>query len=203
MPAAGPRKAALLRGDRVYFGGRQCPKGHDSPRVTATGKCVECERVRSAIKNAASTEYRRDWNIRNAGRRQQQNAERYRKRRANIVQRVIEYQARRMKIDPIFALRRTVRSRIRQALLSIGERKCVGTMEIVGCSPEQFRRHLESQFLAGMTWENRHLWHVDHIVALSSATTAADVLALCHFTNLRPIWARDNLAKGAAQHFLI
>ncbi len=54
-----------------------------------------------------------------------------------------------------------------------------------------------------MSWENRALWHIDHIVAMATAVTEADVLALNHFTNLRPLWGVDNLKKGAKQTHLL
>ena len=54
-----------------------------------------------------------------------------------------------------------------------------------------------------MSWDNRSLWHLDHIVPVSTANTQAEVLALNHFTNLRPIWAMDNWKKGANQTYLL
>lgn len=54
-----------------------------------------------------------------------------------------------------------------------------------------------------MTWANRHLWHIDHIVPMATATTEAEAIALNHFTNLRPVWGADNLAKGAKQTHLL
>ena len=71
------------------------------------------------------------------------------------------------------------------------------TAEIVGCSWEQLRLYIESQFIEGMSWENRDLWHIDHIIPLSSAKTVGDLEKLCHYTNLRPLWASDNMSKGA------
>lgn len=47
-----------------------------------------------------------------------------------------------------------------------------------------------------MNWENRNLWHIDHIKPLSLATTENELYELCHYTNLRPLWAIDNLKKG-------
>lgn len=89
------------------------------------------------------------------------------------------------------------------ALTRRGYSKKSRTFEIVGCTFVEFRAHIEKQFLPGMTWENRPDWHVDHIVPLASAKTEADVIALNHFTNLRPLWIPDNLAKRDKQTHLI
>ncbi len=61
----------------------------------------------------------------------------------------------------------------------------------IGCSKNEFKVHIESQFNEGMTWDNwsRNGWHIDHIVPLSKGGTN-------HYTNLQPLWAKDNLAKG-------
>jgi hypothetical protein len=58
-------------------------------------------------------------------------------------------------------------------------------------------------FAKGMTWDNRVDWHIDHIMPISSAKTEADVLRLHHFTNLRPLWAHENAAKGDAKVVLL
>lgn len=47
-----------------------------------------------------------------------------------------------------------------------------------------------------MTWENRNEWHIDHITPLSSAKTEEELYKLCHYTNLQPLWAEENLKKG-------
>ena len=54
-----------------------------------------------------------------------------------------------------------------------------------------------------MSWENRRLWHVDHIVPISTAVTMDDVLALNRFTNLRPMWGLDNIRKRDKVFFLL
>lgn len=68
---------------------------------------------------------------------------------------------------------------------------------------EGLKAHIERQFVRGMSWKNRTKWHIDHIVPISSAATEAEVIALNHFTNLRPVWRRVNLAKSNAVTHLI
>jgi hypothetical protein len=70
------------------------------------------------------------------------------------------------------------------------------TFDIVGCTPQELKEHLESQFKDGMSWENRNEWHIDHIIPLCSATTEDELYKLCHYTNLQPLWATENIKKG-------
>mgnify|MGYP002132731409 FL=1 len=48
-----------------------------------------------------------------------------------------------------------------------------------------------------MTWDNYGDWHIDHIIPLNSAQTEEDLYKLCHYSNLQPLWALDNLKKGS------
>ena len=72
----------------------------------------------------------------------------------------------------------------------------------LGCSIAELKSHLEKQFQPGMTWTNwsRDGWHIDHIIPLSSfdLTDREQFLKACHYTNLQPLWAKDNMSKGAS-----
>lgn len=59
--------------------------------------------------------------------------------------------------------------------------------------------HLEARFLPGMTWQNYGKWHVDHIRPCASfdMTDEKDFIECWALENLQPLWAKDNLAKGA------
>jgi len=59
------------------------------------------------------------------------------------------------------------------------------------------KKHIEKQFTKGMSWKNQGDWHIDHIMPLASANTIEETIRLCHYTNLQPLWALDNLEKGA------
>jgi hypothetical protein len=69
-------------------------------------------------------------------------------------------------------------------------------LDIVGCSPEFLKKHLENQFVSGMSWDNRSEWHIDHIIPLSSAKTKDELYKLSHYTNLQPLRSEDNLRKS-------
>ena len=68
----------------------------------------------------------------------------------------------------------------------------------LGCSIDHLKKHLSSLFKEGMTFENHGEWHLDHILPLSSfnLTDKDQYKKACHYTNLQPLWAFDNLSKG-------
>ena len=72
------------------------------------------------------------------------------------------------------------------------------TFEIVGCSPQFLKEHLEKQFKEGMSWDNYGFygWHIDHIIPLSSEKTEEEIYKLCYYSNLQPLWAQDNWEKS-------
>jgi hypothetical protein len=97
-----------------------------------------------------------------------------------------------------YRLNNGLRARIRQFLRSHNIIKNNTTSKIVGCSPEILKEHLEKQFIDNMCWENYgyYGWHIDHIIPLSSASSEEEAYKLCHYTNLQPLWGKDNLIKS-------
>lgn len=100
--------------------------------------------------------------------------------------------------DPIVKLRHRLSCRVREVLNFKSPVKNKTYNEIIGCTPTFLKEYLESKFIEGMSWENHGLrgWHIDHIVPLSSAKTEDEIYKLCHYTNLQPLWAKDNLKKS-------
>ena len=124
--------------------------------------------------------------------------------RAKVTQRQNDWSKAKLRADPVFALKKRIRSLVSNSFLSVGSRKNKETQQILGCTFEQFMTHIERQFTKGMSWERMGgEIHIDHILPLATAKDAHDVLALNHFTNLRPMWATENISKGAQLLVLI
>lgn len=102
------------------------------------------------------------------------------------------------KKDINYTLKKLLRGRILAALKSKGV-KCARTMELTGCTMEFLIKHLESLFTEGMEWNNHGLkgWHIDHKKPCSSFDlTDIEQQKVCfHWTNIQPLWWRDNLIK--------
>jgi hypothetical protein len=113
------------------------------------------------------------------------------------------YKSSRLRDDSLFNLKFLVSSLIRVGLLNRGYGKRTRTATILGCTWEEFHLHIERQFQKGMTWKNRNLWHIDHIIPLATATCEDDIIRLNHFTNLRPLWAEENQRKSARLEHLL
>ena len=114
-----------------------------------------------------------------------------------------EYTKKKRIQDPVYALKRRIYCCISAVFSRRGFTKRSRTHEILGCDWSYFKSHIEKQFQKGMSWDNRSQWHLDHIQPLASALTEAEVVSLNHFTNLRPMWAVENLVKGAQITHLI
>ena len=81
-----------------------------------------------------------------------------------------------------------------------GNYKSGSAVKNLGCTIEQLKQHLESKFQPEMSWDNWTTdgWHIDHIKPLASfdLTDKNQLLEACHYTNLQPMWAKDNLSKS-------
>lgn len=92
-----------------------------------------------------------------------------------------------------------MRTRIYYLLKEIPGKSRPRTSEVIGCTGRELKKHLEDQFTPEMCWENYGTyWHVDHIIPLASAGEDVERLVmLCHYTNLQPLSAKENLRKGS------
>jgi len=112
--------------------------------------------------------------------------------------RLNSYSRNKRKTDIQYKLKTNLRTRLRITLKN--NYKSGSAVRDLGCSIESFKSYLESKFQSGMSWDNYGLygWHIDHIKPLSSfdLTDRKQLLEACHYTNLQPLWAKDNLSKS-------
>lgn len=113
-----------------------------------------------------------------------------------------EYLRRRKAKDPKWRALLTCKRRMWILFKSVGVKKSLRSKELLGIDRDGFYRHIESLWLSGMSWENRGhgkgKWHIDHRIPCASfdMTDDAQAKACWHYTNLQPMWAEDNWAKG-------
>jgi len=102
------------------------------------------------------------------------------------------------KTDIQYKLSCNLRNRLNSAIK--GNYKAGSAVKDLGCSVEELKSYIESKFQPGMTWDNWTTdgWHIDHIKPLSSfdLTDRKQLLEACHYTNLQPLWAKDNIIKS-------
>ena len=96
-------------------------------------------------------------------------------------------------LDPSYRMFRNVQRRSRQALLGRAS-----ASRAVGCDHETLRDHIARLFTVGMCWANYGQWEIDHITPLSAGRTLREIIWLCRWANLQPLWKRDNQMKGGA-----
>jgi hypothetical protein len=101
-----------------------------------------------------------------------------------------------LKEDMLFKLRHNLRNLIRNSLVGNGFSKRTKTFQILGCSFNDFKCHIEQQFCPGMLWENYGKWEYDHIIPVSSATSETEIIVLNHYTNFQPLWKEHNRSKS-------
>jgi hypothetical protein len=108
------------------------------------------------------------------------------------------YERQRYRWDTKYRLAKQLRARVRSALLRGA--KTGSAVRDLGCSISELKLFLESQFEPGMTWENHGSdWHIDHFVPLScyDLTDPIQFREATNWLNLQPLWADENLRKGA------
>lgn len=97
--------------------------------------------------------------------------------------------------NPLLKIKHNIRNRLWSAFKNKNWKK-QGSEKLLGTTYENVKSYIESLFTENISWENYGLWHIDHIVPLSSATSKEEMEFLCNYKNLQPLWASDNISKG-------
>lgn len=106
--------------------------------------------------------------------------------------------------SPQYKIAQNCRRRIREVVKLQGAHKSAATFDLIGCTIEELRRHLEQQFQPDMSWDNYgrisgvQCWEIDHRLPCDSfdLADATQQRACFNFQNLQPLWALDNMKKA-------
>ena len=154
-------------------------------------KCRDCEKEYNRQWREMNPTYYQDWNEKNRSKRDKY-IRKYKQKRRDKNWKTTNPHLNEFET----ALSRRVRRRINNAFKRRGFSVSGRTTEIIGCGIKELKTHLESQFTAGMSWDNKDQWHIDHIIPLDFARDEKHLRWLCHYTNLQPLWASDNIKKA-------
>jgi hypothetical protein len=153
------------------------------------------EKVKNRVVKPSTLEARKraraNWKLRNKERVRLAELKR-RKRRT----------AERICADPAYRAMLICRSRMNTAIRRHAKcfPKSSRTIDLIGCSYQDIVKHIQGQFREGMSWDNhgRHGWHIDHIIPCASFNLSieSEQRKCFHYSNLRPLWAIENLMKG-------
>lgn len=177
--------------ERNGHGPREIYVGDEAKRARARELYAARYREKKLKKHKA-------WREANAEKLRAWHRENYAKNKAKILNKNKLRGRVRRATDPVYRVIANMRTAVGRFLT--GRVRAGRTMALIGCSREELRAHLESQFKDGMSWENygRNGWHVDHKHPVSrfDLTNPDQQRACFHWTNLQPLWAIDNIRKG-------
>ncbi len=171
-------------------------------RKTKSGLCVYCKdccnirigqhRIKYKERLAAMEHRRNQTESRKASRSKYKKSEKHRKWSSS-------YERARKALDINYKLKVNLRGRFYHAIKDGA--KGGSAVKALGCSIKELRAYLQSRFKVGMTWNNwsRTGWHIDHIIPLNNfdLSDPQQVEIACHYSNLQPLWAKENMRKGS------
>ncbi len=193
------RQEAIAKGLKFYFTGKPCKHRHVAERFVKGYACCVCRLLTNNSeehkiytsnynKSEQGKERKRafcqteEWQIYNSSEKRRKESS--------------EYKLKRIKVDENFKLQQYLRSRINKVIRR--DQRTGSSVNDLGCSLEFFKEYIAKQFKDDMTWGNYgKVWHIDHIEPLCSfdLTDHEQFLKACHYTNLQPLFAVDNLKK--------
>ena len=162
-----------------------------------------CEYKNAKRKNDITKYHEKDMiyneKYKSSGRRKEVSAIRYQNKKEDIIKQCVDYNTRKYKNDPYYRSIFLLRSRIGKILRERNIGKQNKSYDLLGCTKNEFIKYFEAKFTEGMLWEKvgKEI-HIDHIKPCCSfdLTTEEEQKKCFHYTNLQPLWGKDNLSKG-------
>ena len=212
------RAEAKALGLKRFFTGKPCPKNHISERYVSANACCECLMERKLVYAQKNKKPPKKLLIETVSKETKEKKREYARKYYHLKKEKIK------KLSSTF-IRKEKRKKyirewassyrkspfgkvisfMRKSVLRCIKNKNDRTHEILGYSKDELVFHIERQFQKNMSWENYGKWHIDHIVPIGFFLKSGidDPKVINALTNLRPIWAHENLSKSDNKEFLI
>ena len=176
--------------DKIFGKHRKCKSCMKEYHNNNKNQINEKQRINYDLQKAKERVYA--WRIKNLGDKAKEREER------NRIKNEIKEQKKQIayyKKTVIIPLKKTIRTRLWHVFKSKKFCKYLKSEDIIGCDYNFLVKHIECQFIKDMNWNNKEFWQIDHIIPLHSAKTKEDLIKLCHYSNLQPLWAEENYKK--------
>jgi hypothetical protein len=185
---AGFKRSVAIKNGLAHYLGAACKRGHEGKRLVSTRQCVECLAGRAQDRKGVLSE--KAVARKRASRRSRVGRSKQRK-----------YQSEVLMNRPGYKVQRFMYESLRRLIAGSGIKKKSRTAEALGYDRNKLMARIECQFGPGMSWENHGEWHIDHRKPISAFIAAGDVRPhiINALSNLRPMWAGENLRKGGAK----
>lgn len=162
--------------------------------------CTGKQQKRYAQKNKVKiAEYQKEYAKKNQQALRENKKRHYLKNKDKIIKRVNSWHKQNYENNHLYKLKCIIRRYSLRVADAAKQEKNMQSLDSLGCSLEQFKEHIESQWQEGMTWDNHGFdgWHIDHITPLDwYINNSDDPWQANHYTNLQPLWAKENLLKS-------
>lgn len=187
-------------------------KYHDEYRLTHKNSIKEYAKEYRKNNISKTKENNKNWNKNNPNYNQEYYQEHKEEKleysklysERNKVKRNINLKIKRQ-IDVNFKIINNLRVRLYLALKGLNKSKT--TVKLLGVSIDTLKLKLETKFKLGMSWSNygtgwngkgMQEWHIDHIKPCASfdLSKPSEQRKCFHYTNLQPLWAKENLEKN-------
>jgi hypothetical protein len=163
--------------------------------------CRPCEKIKlkqyDQSPQGKQSKARRDKNWRLSGGKAISDKKYYNKNKKVMIAKMVERRRKERISKPHVKMRDAIACLIRTSFRKKGNRKSERTEFYLGCTVDYFLEHIQKQFVKGMTLKNHGKWHIDHIKPCASfdLSKLSEQKKCFHYTNLQPLWAKDNLLK--------
>jgi len=180
-----------IKKDKIEFSQNQ------SQKDGLNSICKSCKKEYNNKNKQHNDEINKQWRLKNKEKLQENNKKWVCENKEKHLAYYRIYFKNRYDSDPSFRISMILRSSINNYLKN--KDISINSQKLLGCTANEWKIHLENQFLPEMTWENQSkIWEIDHIKPLFSfdLTDPIQQMHAFHYTNTRPLFINTKIAES-------